>query len=393
MGRVVSFHHDRISFDAQVPHCVMPWQGGSRVVLVVFTVRNHDRIAAQDVTDLRRLGFRMPARGDLVASGCDSVRVDVRKELPSPAGCPSPRPCCSHMPRFCPRHLATQRPVPGLTLRVLGPCRPLAWTTAPLGLCVRRLFQATLHSWNFSVAQPALRPKCDSWRFRFWGLIINRLLSMRAPVINLDLRNACGQKSRGALNLDGASLWHIFCGGPLGFITWRATLRHAGTNFIRVCMDLQGENVLGSYPWCVFQASCERVMVHILTRLGAEPERRMAGSLPLPRRRPILLAFARLLPVTDTATSATNAQKQPRRGWALSGCPSHVFRLKLHWGILPRTSQACRRGPSCSGLAFFLIGELRCARPSVVCHTPQEFLHAAMKVTHPFDSAVLTGQT
>ena len=23
-----------------------------------------------------------------------------------------------------------------------------------------------------------------------------------------------------------------------------------------------------------------------------------------------------------------------------------------------------------------------------VCHTPQEFLHAAMKVTHPFDSAV-----
>ena len=120
------------------------------------------------------------------------------------------------MPRFCPRHLATQRPVPGLTLRVLGPCRPLVWTTARLGLCVWRLSQATLHSWNFSVAQPALRPKCDSWRFRFWGLIINRLLSMRAPVINLDLRNACGQKSGGRTQ----SGWRLPVAHLLRGTTW-----------------------------------------------------------------------------------------------------------------------------------------------------------------------------
>ena len=74
------------------------------------------------------------------------------------------------MPRFCPRHLATQRPVPGLTLRVLGPCRPLVWTTARLGLCVWRLSQATLHSWNFFCGSAGLAAEMRQLAFQVLGV-------------------------------------------------------------------------------------------------------------------------------------------------------------------------------------------------------------------------------
>ena len=84
-GRVVDFHQDRISFDAQVPHCVMPWHGGSRVVLVAFTVKNHDRITAQDVNDLQGLGSSsqlgrlqlVTVFGWVSVNGCLNLRVVV----------------------------------------------------------------------------------------------------------------------------------------------------------------------------------------------------------------------------------------------------------------------------------------------------------------------------
>ena len=90
MGRVLNFQQDRISFDAQVPHCVMPWKGGSRVVLVAFTVKNHNRLAAQDSMDLRDLGFQIPMLANSTVSAADSESVGVRKCPPS--GFPSSSP-------------------------------------------------------------------------------------------------------------------------------------------------------------------------------------------------------------------------------------------------------------------------------------------------------------
>ena len=92
MGRVLDFHQNRISFDAQVPHCVMPWKGGSRVVLVAFTVKNHSRLAAQDSNDLSDLGFPVPVLANPTVSAAARVSVDVRKRLPSPSGFPSSCP-------------------------------------------------------------------------------------------------------------------------------------------------------------------------------------------------------------------------------------------------------------------------------------------------------------
>ena len=182
-GRVVDFRQDRISFDAQVPHCVMPWHGGSRVVLVAFTVRNHDRITAQDVNDLHGLGFQLPARSGPTTSGGDCVRVGVSKQPPQSSGCLRPS-------------LASPPVVLTPNAKVLSPLSsdPTAGPgSVPLGDTATSVrgpddgtsgvmrTEAGLYKPSFflnsSVDPPASRPKCDSWGFRFWGLIISRRLS------------------------------------------------------------------------------------------------------------------------------------------------------------------------------------------------------------------------
>ena len=97
------------------------------------------------------------------------------------------------------------------------------------------------------------------------------------------------------------------------------------------------------------------------------------------------------------AAAATNAQKQPRRGRGTVGPPEYkitvLVRLPVSCippDIAPENPPDYLAGlPAGSKSRVVLDGgvEVREAEYGVY-HTPQEFLHEALKVTHPFDSAV-----
>ena len=100
------------------------------------------------------------------------------------------------------------------------------------------------------------------------------------------------------------------------------------------------------------------------------------------------------------AAAATNAQKQPRRGRGTVGPPEYkitvLVRLPVSCippDIAPENPPDYLAGlPAGSKLLWTRVVldggvEVREAEYGVY-HTPQEFLHEALKVTHPFDSAV-----
>ncbi|CAE7836634.1 unnamed protein product [Symbiodinium sp. CCMP2592] len=103
---------------------------------------------------------------------------------------------------------------------------------------------------------------------------------------------------------------------------------------------------------------------------------------------------------SDTALASSFAQRQPRRGRGTVGPPEYkrtvLVRLPLDFQPpehVPEQPEAPLRDiPAGSKLLWtpvFVDGgaEVREAQFGVY-HTPDEFLHAALKVTHPFDSAV-----
>ncbi|CAE7519874.1 unnamed protein product [Symbiodinium sp. CCMP2592] len=84
-GRVLPFNGQVLSFDAQQPHCVMPWAGGSRVVLVGFTVRNPHGISPGHREELSALGFPLPGRRPDSTAGPESpFKLGVTTALQEP---------------------------------------------------------------------------------------------------------------------------------------------------------------------------------------------------------------------------------------------------------------------------------------------------------------------
>ncbi|CAE7222627.1 unnamed protein product, partial [Symbiodinium sp. CCMP2592] len=109
MGNVVEFANGALSFDAQQPHCVMPWSRGPRVVLVAFSVRNWANLRRADLTELSNLGFKLPTLGPDSTAGPESAS----SVLPSPGVFPFPPPAPTAALAASPVTLPPQVSVPG----------------------------------------------------------------------------------------------------------------------------------------------------------------------------------------------------------------------------------------------------------------------------------------
>ena len=60
MGKILDFEDNRMILDPHVAHCVAPWTGGDRDILVAFTVGNDDKIPNGLRCELEDLGFSLP---------------------------------------------------------------------------------------------------------------------------------------------------------------------------------------------------------------------------------------------------------------------------------------------------------------------------------------------
>ena len=500
MGRVLDFQQNRISFDAQVPHCVIPWKGGSRVVLVAFTVKNHNRLAAQDSTDLSDLGFQVPMLANSTVSATDSGSVGVRKCLPPPSGFPSSSP--ARVPVVLVPNETAAKPTPSdptagpgsksLSTRT-GEAASLADSTSGVMRvdghpCKPSFLEIFCGSAGLSVEMRKLG-------FQVLGWIISPLLSMRAPrssiwtCVTLSSRLAYGPKSSGRM-LSG---WRPLVAHLLLLAPYLSRARSSGPRPLRSksCPDglqnlaandaarVVNANALYEFASKVFSFCLKRDIVcivenpasslmwettwfrhlvidskscwHELHSCMCGSSRRKRTGLLCTVHLPGLLrkcdnshahrawgrtrtaagwgfataeetpyplglcqAAARDISLvlkgrgvcidarqsTDTAAAATNAQKQPRRGRGTVG-PSE-YKLT----VLARSPASCVPPDTVPEnppdyLAGLPVGskllwtrvvldggvEVREAEYGVY-YTPQEFVHEALKVTHPFDSAV-----
>ena len=493
-GRVVDFQQDRISFDAQVPHCVMPWHGGSRVVLVAFTVKNHDRITAQDVNDLQGLGFQLPARGVPTTSGGDCVRVGVSKRPPQSSGCHSPSlasPLVVLTPNARVLSPLSSDPTagPGSVTTVKGPDDGTSGVMrTQAGLCKPSFVELFCGSAGLSAEMLQLG-------FQVLGVDNKPTAKQaRAPVINLDLRDPeqqdrlwpeirrahvvwlappCGTSSaarriplhgrhkgprplRSRAHPDGvpdltstdaarvasanalydfASKVFSFClkQGTLCIVENPASSLMWQTSWFRDLLR-QSQVYWHEFHSCMYgSARRKRTGLLSTTRLpglmrrcdashshkawgrtrtvdgwtfATAEEAAYPQALCRAAARDISLALREQgicldeIHSTDNAASATNAQKQPRRGRGTVGPPEYkqsvLVRLPVACippdfapkeppaflaGILPGSKLLWTRVLLDGGI------EVREAEYGVY-HTPQEFLQEATKVTHPFDSAV-----
>ena len=98
-GFLVDFKAGVLQFNAQAPHCVVPWTAGPRVVLVAFTVKGFQKLSVRDGDDLCNLGFPLPDNGKAVpqlmqssATGYNSSSSAARDadRPPGSFGFPSP---------------------------------------------------------------------------------------------------------------------------------------------------------------------------------------------------------------------------------------------------------------------------------------------------------------
>ena len=475
----------------------MPWHGGSRVVLVAFTVKNHERITAQDVNDLQGLGFQLPAR---TTSAGDCVRVGVSKRLPQSSGCHSPS-------------LAGPPVVLTPNAKVLAPLGsdPTAGPgSAPLGHKATSVtvpddgtsgvmrMQAGLGKPSFVelfCGSAGLSAEMRQLGFQVLGVDNKPTAKQaRAPVINLDLRDPeqqdrlwpelrranvvwiappCGTSSaarriplhgrhkgprplRSRAHPDGvpgltstdaarvasanalygfASKVFSFClkhgtlcivENPASSLTWqtswfRELLRQSQVCWheFHACMygsaRQKRTGLLSTARLPGLMRRCDASHSHKAwgrTRTGDKWTFATAAEAAYPpalcqaAARDISLALRdqgiclNATHSTDTAASATNAQKQPRRGRGTVGPPEYkqyvLVRLPVACippDFAPKDPPAFLAGmPPGSKLLWtrvLLDGgiEVREAEYGVY-HTPQEFLQEATKVTHPFDSAV-----
>ena len=77
-GFLVDFKAGVLQFDAQAPHCVVPWTAGPRVVLVAFTVKGFQKLSVRDRDDLRNLGFPVPDAGKSIPPAMQQHATSAR---------------------------------------------------------------------------------------------------------------------------------------------------------------------------------------------------------------------------------------------------------------------------------------------------------------------------
>ena len=98
-GFLVDFKAGVLQFNAQAPHCVVPWTAGPRVVLVAFTVKGFQKLSVRDRDDLLNLGFSLPDAGQSIphemqhpaaGAGASSSAARDDDRPPGSFGPPSP---------------------------------------------------------------------------------------------------------------------------------------------------------------------------------------------------------------------------------------------------------------------------------------------------------------
>ncbi|CAE7255625.1 unnamed protein product [Symbiodinium sp. CCMP2592] len=486
MGNVVEFANGALSFDAQQPHCVMPWSRGPRVVLVAFSVRNWANLRRADLTELSNLGFKLPTLGPDSTAGPESAS----SVLPSPGVFPFPPPAPTAALAASPVTLPPQVSVPGTA--------PAAADHPDLGGSnVARDVTATAQPSFIELfcGSAGLSAEVRKLGFRVLGVDHKPTAKhANAPFVSLDLRDP-EQQDRIWVELRRAQAVWIAppCGTasiarqiPLGrsakgpaplrspaFPDGLASLRpevHARVQSANLlyafaakvwtfCLEHDilciVENPASSLMWqtswfrtlvprgvwhelhsCMYGSArkkraallatcrlpglmlqCDKSHEHKKWGRVRDPDGRgvhyataeetaYPAGLCMAAAREICLALQNkgiMLDVrasSDTALASSFAQRQPRRGRGIVGPPEYKRTVLVR---LPRDFQppdhvpdeplaVLRDVPAGSKLLWtrvFVDGgvEVREAQFGVY-HTPDEFLNAALKVTHPFDSAV-----
>ena len=102
LGSLVDFKAGVLQFNAQAPHCIIPWTDGPRVVLVAFTVKGFQNLSVRDRDDLLNLGFQLPDAGksahhvmqhSAAGAGTSSSAARDDDRPPGSFGSPSPLQC------------------------------------------------------------------------------------------------------------------------------------------------------------------------------------------------------------------------------------------------------------------------------------------------------------
>ena len=89
-GVVIDFCNDRIFFSPDCRHCQAPWEGGPRIVLVAYSIRNFEKLGTDHERRLSELGFCLPAVGMPTLPGTEGHPVCTDTPPPSPSGLGSP---------------------------------------------------------------------------------------------------------------------------------------------------------------------------------------------------------------------------------------------------------------------------------------------------------------
>ena len=89
-GEVIDFCNDRIFFSPDCRHCQAPWEGGPRIVLVAYSIRNFEKLGADHGRRLSELGFCVPAEEIPTLPGTEGHPVCTDTPSPFPPGISSP---------------------------------------------------------------------------------------------------------------------------------------------------------------------------------------------------------------------------------------------------------------------------------------------------------------
>ncbi|CAE7553006.1 ubiad1, partial [Symbiodinium necroappetens] len=84
LGEVIDFRNDRIFFSPDCRHCQAPWDGGPRIVLVAYTIRNFEKLGTEHGRRPSELGFCLPASELPTSPGNvgHPVHTDLRGRVP-----------------------------------------------------------------------------------------------------------------------------------------------------------------------------------------------------------------------------------------------------------------------------------------------------------------------
>ena len=86
LGEVIDFCNDRIFFSPDCRHCQASWEGGPRIVLVAYSIRNFEKLGTEHVGRLSELGFCLPATEAPASASNVGFPVHTTTPVPTPSG-------------------------------------------------------------------------------------------------------------------------------------------------------------------------------------------------------------------------------------------------------------------------------------------------------------------